>query len=90
MAISRFVDGTSASVNMLNSLLQTYMPLRIDWTMGPTSCTLQLAGLTIRINNKAGINVTAASDTIPRRHLDPMRKGFRDVLQAALSRWALA
>lgn len=84
MATPRLVDGTSASVDILNDLLQTYMPLRVEWTMGPTSRTLQLVGLTVQIDNRAGITVTAASDTMPRRALDPLRQTLRDILQAAL------
>jgi hypothetical protein len=85
MATPNFIDGTSVCVDTLNNLLQTYMPLRVVWTIGTMSCTLQLAHLTIRINNEAGIDVTATSDTIPRIRLDLLRQALRDIVQAALS-----
>lgn len=84
MSTPRFVDGVSASVDMLNDLLQTYMPLKVDWTMGPTSSTLQLVGLTTKIENAAGISVTATSETMPRTRLDPLRVALREILQSAL------
>jgi len=84
MATTRSFDGTSASVDVLNDLLQTYMPLRVDWTIGPTSCTFQLTGLTVQIDNRPGMTVIATSDIMPRRALDPLRQALREILQAAL------
>jgi hypothetical protein len=85
MSTPRFVDGTTASSDLLNDLLQTYMPLAVDWTMGPGSCTFQLACLTVRVENGAGMPLTASSDTMPRKYLDPLRQALRDILHAALS-----
>lgn len=84
MSTPRFVDGVNASVDMLNDLLQTYMPLQVDWTIGQTSYTLKLADLTIRLENRAGMTVTATSDTIPRKHLDSLRHSLRNAVEAAL------
>lgn len=84
MSTPRFVDGVSASVDMLNDLLQTYMPLKVDWTVGSTSSTFQLVGLTVNVENGAGINVTATSETMPRTRLDPLRVALRKILQSAL------
>jgi hypothetical protein len=85
MSTPRFVDGTIASADLLNDLLQTYMPLAVDWTIGPVSCTFQLTCLTVRVENGAGMPLTASSDTMPRRYLDPLRQALRDILHAALS-----
>jgi hypothetical protein len=85
MSTPRFVDGTIASTDLLNDLLQTYMPLAVDWTMGPASCTLQLVCLTVRFENGAGMPLTAHSATMPRRYLDPLRQALREILFAALS-----
>jgi hypothetical protein len=70
---------------MLNDLLQTYMPLQVDWTIGQTSYTLKLADLTVRLENRAGMTVTATSDIIPRKQLDPLRHALRTAVEAALS-----
>jgi hypothetical protein len=39
----------------------------------------------VRVENSAGISLTARSDTMPRRHLDPLRQALRDILHVALS-----
>lgn len=85
MSIPRFVDGVNASVGILNDLLQTYMPLQVDWTIGQMSYTLKLADLTVRLQNQAGMTVTATSDTIPRKQLDSLRHALRSIVEAALS-----
>lgn len=85
MATPRSIDGAIASADVLNDLLQTYMPLAVDWTMGSVSCTLCLVGVTVRVENGAGISLTASSDTMPRRHLDLLRHALREILYEALS-----
>jgi hypothetical protein len=84
MSTPRFVDGVNASVGILNNLLQTYMPLQVDWTIGQTSYTLKLQGLTVRLENRAGMTVTAISDIVPRKQLDSLRNALRNAVEAAL------
>ena len=84
MSTPRFVDGVNASVSVLNDLLQTYMPLQVDWTIGQTSYTLKLPDLTVRLENQSGMTVTATSDTIPRKQLDSLRHALRSIVEAAL------
>lgn len=84
MSTPRFIDGVNASVDILNDLLQTYMPLQVDWTIGQMSYTLKLADLTVRLENKAGMTVTATSETIPRKRLDSLRLALRNAVDAAL------
>lgn len=86
MSTPRFVDGINASVGILNDLLQTYMPLQVNWTIGQTSYTLKLAGLTVRLENGAGMTVTTTSDTIPRKQLDSLRQALRSSVEAALDK----
>jgi len=84
MSASRFFDGVNTSVDVVNDLLQTYMPLQVGWTIGSTSCTFELAGLTVKFENQ-GMSVTATSDIIPRKHLDPLRQALRAAVDNALS-----
>lgn len=84
MSTPRFVDGVNASVSILNDLLQTYMPLQVDWSIGQMSYTLKLADLTVRLENRAGMTVTATSDTIPRKQLDSLRHALRSIVEVAL------
>ena len=81
---SQVYDGVNASVNILNDLLQTYMPLQVGWTIGQMSNTLKLAELTVRLERQAGMTVTATSDSVPRKQLDSLRHAHRNTVEAAL------
>lgn len=90
MAFGGFIDEANTSVEVLNDLLETQMPLAVDWKIGQIGYTFQLRGLTVKVGNQNGISVSTTSDMIPRKRLDLIRSALREILYAALedSTWS--
>ncbi|KAF2160724.1 hypothetical protein M409DRAFT_70256 [Zasmidium cellare ATCC 36951] len=88
---SSFQDRAALVADTLNVLLQTHLPSDINWTVSQTRWRFQLTNLSVELSDESskGIVVTASSDVIPRKRLDPLRQELRAILGRALeSSWS--
>lgn len=51
MAFGGFIDEANTAVEVLNDLLETHMPLAVDWKIGQIGYTFQLRSLTVKVGN---------------------------------------
>ncbi|KAK4500173.1 hypothetical protein PRZ48_008359 [Zasmidium cellare] len=80
-----FRNGVAEAVEMLNELLDMHMPSDAqEWKISQTSWKFDFVDLNVELSNSNGISVSAQSDVMPRRYLDPLRHALRQILSDSL------
>ncbi|KAK4501324.1 hypothetical protein PRZ48_007132 [Zasmidium cellare] len=85
--ISGLEDRSALAADTLTKLLQSHLPTGVEWTVSQVKWKFQFVGLTVEVSdeNSNGIAVTASSDEMPRKRLDPLRQELRAILARALN-----
>ncbi|KAK4615805.1 hypothetical protein CLAFUW4_10548 [Fulvia fulva] len=81
-----FVDRSVIAEDTFNDLLETYLPLGVDWEVTDEAWTFHLTDLTITFANDwdTSIGVEAESEIMGRTRVDSVRSELRSIVHASL------